>query len=228
MTSANTVPNVTLVGSDPTAPVWTMGAAGTGGRFAAPGAVFEITFAAVVTAPAPPPLPDLTGNLMKLQWENTAGKKETIRDQVEFAIAPAPAVDLLKGVYQVNTPASGPNNPNTDGSTVQQGSRVTYRVDVANTGTPPNDPAARAVQAWDVLPVGVPCSAISNYRWVAPRTNASNMAGIAPQPTTITVTCRTPPQRTWSTPPTATRPSRRSSAGPPPTPRRPPSRRGRP
>ena len=192
VTPANTVPNVTLVGSDPTAPVWTMGAVGAGARFAAPGAVFEITFAAVVTAPAPPPLPDLTGNLMKLQWENTAGKKETIRDQVEFAIAPAPAVDLLKGVYEVNTPASGPNPPNTDGSTVQQGSRVTYRVDVANTGTPPNDPAARAVQAWDVLPVGVPCSAISNYRWVAPRANATNMGGAAALPTTITATCTGP------------------------------------
>ena len=155
--------------------------------------MFEITFAVVVTAPAPPPLPDLTGNLMKLQWENTAGKKETIRDQVEFTIAPAPAVDLLKGVYQVNSPASGPNNnPNIDGSTVQQGSRVTYRVDVANTGTPPNDPAARAVQAWDVLPVGVPCSAISNYRWVAPRANATNMGGLAALPTTITAICTDP------------------------------------
>ena len=185
----NTVEGVQLlVPTDPTAPVWTMGTDGTGGRFAAPGAVFEITFAAVVTAPAPPPLPDLTGNLMKLQWENTAGTKESIRDQVEFAIAPAPAVDLLKGVYQVNTPASGPNNPNTDGSTVQQTSRVTYRVDVANTGTPSNDPAARAVQAWDVLPVGVPCSAISNYRWVAPRTDAV----VTALPGTIPATCTDP------------------------------------
>ena len=81
-----------------------MGSAGTGGRFADPGAVFEITFAATVTAPAPPPLPDKTGNLMKLLWEDTAGTKQTLRDQVEFAIAPAPAVELLKGVYQVSTP----------------------------------------------------------------------------------------------------------------------------
>ena len=50
----NTVEGVQLlVPTDPTAPVWTMGTAGTGGRFAPPGAVFEITMAVKVTAPAP-------------------------------------------------------------------------------------------------------------------------------------------------------------------------------
>ncbi len=41
-----------------------------------------------------------------------------------------------------------------------------------------------------MLPVGVPCSAISNYRWVPPRDDAS--MGLAALPITITATCTGP------------------------------------
>ncbi len=194
-TGANTVANVALASGAATSTlVWTMGTPVGGASFADPDDVFEVTLAVTVTAPAPPPDPDLLGNLMKLQWEKIDGRKEALRDQVGFALAAPPPVDVRKGVYQVNTPASGPNPPNTDGATVQQGSTVTYRVDVDNTGTPPDDPNARAVQVWDVLPVGVSCAAvsISNYRWVPARASATDMTGLAALPGTIAVTCTDP------------------------------------
>jgi len=163
-TAANTAPIASFASGPPQ--TWTLGTADVGGLYVPEGGVFEVTLAARVLDPAPPPVPDVLGNLMKVNTENTPGQVESMRDRVDLEIAPPPNVQLEKGVYEVDDPASGPFPPNQDGKEVNDNSVATFRIDITNG---PSDPAAefgvRDIQAFDVLPAGVVCADISNYRF---------------------------------------------------------------
>ncbi len=132
---------------------------------------FEVRFAARVLRPATTATPDLTGNLMKMRTVNTAGQAQSYRTQQDFTLLPPPNLSIAKGVRQTSAPAAGPLNPPQDGRIVQQGSVATFQIDVKNTerpDTPPANYSARGIEVWDVLPDGIGCSAIGNYRYISP------------------------------------------------------------
>ncbi len=160
-TSNNTTPFVL----DDSGPLkWTLG---TGG-FVDPGEDFEFVFAAKVLKPATSATPDITGNLMKMRTVNTAGEAESYRDEENFSLAPPPDVTIKKGVAATTNPAAT-FNPPADGKTVRQGSTATFQVDISNAGFPgfPDiEYSVRGVQTWDVLPTGIACTAIGNFRYI--------------------------------------------------------------
>jgi uncharacterized repeat protein (TIGR01451 family) len=144
--------------------------AGSGSFFAQPGDVFEAVFAVRVLQAAPGPGPDITANLVKTRYQNTDGLLFADRDQAFFGILPPPDVAILKGVYRVDAPASGPNPANVDGSVVQQDATATFRLDIANrplTGLEGLDYSIRGTSVWDVLAPGIGCGAVSNFRVAA-------------------------------------------------------------
>ncbi len=167
-TAANTVTiaSFTPPGSAPGAGAWVLGDDRGGVRFAGPGDVFEVVLAVTVLEPAAPPKPDLLGNLMKLRTQNTAGTVLSFRDSVDFDLAPGANLALTKGVYAVDAPPNGPNPAGQDGKVVQEDAVATFRIDLQNLGRdgyPGANFSARGVQAWDVLPVGIDCSRVSNF-----------------------------------------------------------------
>lgn len=148
--------------------VWTLGSPIGGDLYVSPGQVFDALLVVKVLAPSGGTAPDRIGNLMSVRTENTAGVVQSLRDAVEFDRAPGPPVELTKGVLRVSSPAAGPNPPDTDGSTVEEGSTVTYRVDITNPGraggpTAPGNVAVLGVEAMDVLPVGIDCADTSGF-----------------------------------------------------------------
>ncbi|MEI2785802.1 MAG: hypothetical protein V9E82_08905 [Candidatus Nanopelagicales bacterium] len=155
----------------------------------APGAFFEVRFAARVLRPATTQAPDLTGNLMKMRTVNTAGQAQSYRTQQDFTLLPPPNLSIAKGVRQTTAPAAGPLNPPQDGRIVQQGSVATFQIDVKNTerpDTPPANYSARGIEVWDVLPDGIGCAAIGNYQYIS-------TSGGAPQALASYVVCQDPP-----------------------------------
>jgi uncharacterized repeat protein (TIGR01451 family)/fimbrial isopeptide formation D2 family protein len=144
---------------------WTLGAPQPDGSLIVPlGSVFQARFSVVVTAPAPGPLPDKTGNLVKLHAVNSAGNAQSLRAMAPFLIAAAPPVAITKGVDSINgLPAAG-NPPNTDHLQVQEGDSVVFRVDVSNEGSLLNLNAqtVHSVQVWDALPADIRCAQVSN------------------------------------------------------------------
>ncbi len=161
LTPAN---NVTAVLDDSTGvPTWTLGDPQGAGRFAQPGGVFEVRLAGTVGQPAPGPLPDLTANLAKLRYSDGSGGTVSLRDLIDIQVAPAPPVSILKGVADVDGLPIAGNPVNTDGSQVQAGSVVSFRLDVSNGGSAANgnNIDIQAPDVWDVLPVGIRCVDIS-------------------------------------------------------------------
>ncbi len=125
--------------------------------------VFEWTFATIVSAdvfdedeeaedPDEEPKPTVTGNLMKLSYNNTAGRSFSLRDRVEAEMV-KPVVGLVKDVTSVS-PAGGSTIADGNATNVPVGSTVTYRVRLGNTG----GDAARRTVVWDDLPAGVTCA----------------------------------------------------------------------
>ena len=167
-TSANTVTVAQFV-PPATAPgigVWTLGDLQNGVRFAQAGQVFEAVVAVTVLEPTTGAKPDLLGNLMKLRTEDSAGRVLSTRDAVDFSVAPGPNMGITKGVYSVDSPANGPNPPDTDGIPVTEETTATFRVDIANKGRegfPGANFSVRGLSTWDVLPVGITCAAISDF-----------------------------------------------------------------
>jgi fimbrial isopeptide formation D2 family protein/uncharacterized repeat protein (TIGR01451 family) len=181
-TAANTVTIAQFVPpvDTPGIGVWTLGDLQNGVRFAGAGDVFEVVVAVTVLEPAAPPKPDLLGNLMKLRTEDSAGRVLSTRDSVDFSVAPGPNMGVTKGVYSVDSPANGPNPPNTDGSTITEDSTATFRVDLANRGRegfPGANYSVRGIGTWDVLPVGITCAAVSDF--------AVATHGVLPAPTVL-------------------------------------------
>ena len=161
--------------ADPTGPlVWNVGDTSGTNRFAPKGAVFEVVFAVSIDGAAAGTTPDIVGNLMKFRSENSAGQAISLRDQLDFQVAPLPPVSLVKGIASITSAVGGAvqsiNNPpaaptNVDGRTVRDGDVVRFRIDVTNTSNtlgPAFASSVRTVDVWDLLPAGVPCSNVSN------------------------------------------------------------------
>ena len=150
VTTNNTVP----VSADlsPTKFVLTLG---TGG-FVAKDGVFEATFAVRVLAPGTGTKPEITGNLMKMRAENTAGVAQSYRDQAEYGLLPPPNLFIDKGVIATDKPAQTypPDNGRLqDNKPIEQGGTATFQIDVINRPqTPGSDYSVRGMQVWDRLP----------------------------------------------------------------------------
>lgn len=128
-------------------------------RFVDLDAVMEIVFKAVVVTVPDDDVPIVTGNLMKMRTEDSSGNATSFRDRVPLGIVPAPPIELLKGVAAVDDPGFSTAQPDVDGVLVQQGSVVTFRIDLTNQGAPEtfNAYSTRGFDVWDVLPVGIDC-----------------------------------------------------------------------
>lgn len=140
--------------------------AGGNPRYVQPGAAFEAVLQARVTEPSLLPTGETRTNQMKLVGETSDGTSVTYRRSVDLTVTGAPQITTVKGVASVDAPASGPNgvNSDVDGSLVQGGSVATFRIDLTNAGTGPTAYEAGGFEVWDVLPVGIACSRVSNVR----------------------------------------------------------------
>ncbi|MDO8189430.1 hypothetical protein Q5424_25940 [Conexibacter sp. JD483] len=102
---------------------------------------------------------EVLGNLMKFAARNTAGVSEPLRDQRDIVVE-TPVLDLLKGVQTVErsgTVVLGPYAANNDHRPVEASDRVTYRLDVTNSG----GQDAEAGEVWDNLPSDYDCTVVS-------------------------------------------------------------------
>ncbi len=118
--------------------------------------VFEVAFAVKVQRNLSSEDGDISDNLMKTTFANTAGTTFPLRDSASFEVS-QPEIDLVKGVRDINDNPPGGRGPNVDGGTVAGGDVVTYRVDVSNSGSV----NALNTQVWDVLPPQISCSDVS-------------------------------------------------------------------
>ena len=164
-------------------PTWLAGDPIGGGNYVPAGQTLVVRLAATVTSPSSSTAVQVKGNLAKLRSVSTAGAATSLRDSVDLGIAPPPPVSILKGVSKVNgLPAAG-NPANTDGVSVVEGSVVTFRVDVTNSGTAAtstNVPIS-GTQVWDVLPTGITCAAIANISNALPG-DATTPQGVCTNP----------------------------------------------
>ena len=151
---------------------------------AIPGQVFEAVLAVRVDQATTVRSGDITANLMKLSYANTAGTTFPLRDELDTTVT-APSISLLTGVRTVNGDTA--RNANVDAVTVPGKAAVQYRVDVTNSGTL----AAQDVEVWAKLPSGTgrpTCADVSGIsdggaclgvvgdqyiRWVVPALAAS-------------------------------------------------------
>ncbi len=149
------------------------------GGFVPKGGVFEATFAVQVLAPGTGTKPEITGNLMKMRTENTAGVAQSYRDQAEYDLLPPPNLFIDKGVIKTDKPnQSYPPVPPVNGrlqdnKPIEQGGTATFQIDVSNRPqTPGSDYSVRGVQVWDRLPSQLDCSRINltALEFVKPRT----------------------------------------------------------
>ncbi|MFZ1854297.1 MAG: hypothetical protein WAU06_05215, partial [Candidatus Nanopelagicales bacterium] len=164
-TTGSTVPNITqtVPGTNPPSVNWTMGDVdpSSGAKFAPAGATFVVTFAATIDAGAgsATTTTNLTGNLAKYSDQNTAGIPSSLRDQVDFKIAPPPQLTMTRRVETVNGSVPGaPANP----TGIKAGDSLVFGVRVTNTGTPATDTdvPVQAVNVWEPLVQGLTCADI--------------------------------------------------------------------
>ncbi len=128
------------------------------------GVVFEVVFAVEVQRTPDSGDGDITDNLMKTVYSNTAGTSFPLRDAAAFELE-VPELDLLKGVADINdvpgdagADINDGNPANTDGLFVNGGDVVTYRLDVTNNGSIPADNG----QVWDLLPDEIGCPSVAD------------------------------------------------------------------
>ncbi|MGJ8722183.1 MAG: isopeptide-forming domain-containing fimbrial protein, partial [Salinibacterium amurskyense] len=118
-------------------------------------AVFQVLVTAKITDPAAITDGDITANIMKMTYENSAGNVFQLRDKADTLIE-KPIVTLSKGITHLNTDAV--NNGPLDTLTVQATDRVTYAVVVTNSGSQDADD----VSVRDNLPTLLECSDLQN------------------------------------------------------------------
>ncbi len=148
LVSAATTPASTLaatpVAGNPTS--WHIGTRTGEHYYAAAGGRLELVLVLrVVKAPATQP--QVAGNLAKLRHVSDAGTVMAARDAVDFTLAPPVPLALDKSA----TP-----------TTVREGQRVDYTIDVTNRGTAATQTAqpVDVIEVWDALPAGMRCSAL--------------------------------------------------------------------
>jgi fimbrial isopeptide formation D2 family protein/uncharacterized repeat protein (TIGR01451 family) len=120
------------------------------------GQVFDAVFGSTGAPPEVAAPGQIVQNAAKLQTTNTAGVSSSPRADATYTVS-GPQLSVLKGVSTVTrdgTVIAGPNGPNVDGTPVQPGDAVTFRIDVTNTGA---NPAIKGV-IWDVLPPKITCA----------------------------------------------------------------------
>ncbi|HEX7740376.1 MAG TPA: isopeptide-forming domain-containing fimbrial protein, partial [Marmoricola sp.] len=131
---------------------WAVGTAqGGGDRFVAKGGVFEWRLSAIVTSePDAAPKPDITANLAKLTWVDTAGTVGFLRDQVDFSAGATPPIAIEKS--------------HDGSSTVVGGSVVPYTIVVTNKGDDDDhdNVPVKNVVVRDDLPTGISCSDVTS------------------------------------------------------------------
>ena len=149
---------------------FTLGDSATAGgdRFVPRGKTFLWRISGIVND-APLTQPEVAGNLAKLQWVNTAGAVSFLRDQEDFAVAPAPPVSVVKSANRVTASAPGvPGNLPDGGSSLAQrirgGDVVDFTVAVRNNGTAAlsTDRDVIGPDVWDRLPRSITCADVSN------------------------------------------------------------------
>ncbi|MBH0052924.1 isopeptide-forming domain-containing fimbrial protein [Salinibacterium sp. SWN139] len=118
-------------------------------------AVFQVLVTAKITDPAAIADGDITANIMKMTYQNTAGDVFQLRDQADTRIE-KPIVTLSKGITHLNTVAVA-NGP-LDTLAVQATDRVTYAVVITNSGSQDSE----NVSIRDNLPSLLECSEIEN------------------------------------------------------------------
>jgi fimbrial isopeptide formation D2 family protein/uncharacterized repeat protein (TIGR01451 family) len=117
--------------------------------------VFEWRFRTKVKKGAENSPQDITGNLMKFVYSNTAGQTFPLRDRAEIK-REEPELTMAKGIAEVNgAPLPGGTSAE---ATANGGDKVTYELDVKNDG----NLAARETEVWDVLPEGITCGDVSS------------------------------------------------------------------
>ncbi|MET3803063.1 putative repeat protein (TIGR01451 family)/fimbrial isopeptide formation D2 family protein [Nakamurella sp. UYEF19] len=142
---------------------WALGRTSGNARLLDPGQTFVARVAVRVTDPANPGAVDITGNLMKLRQQNSAGKVVSLRDQVNFAIAPAVRLSVTKGVASINGLPSPENVADTDHQQVKQGDVVDFRIDLSHLGAAATgtDRSVSNIGVWDVLPAPFTCADVT-------------------------------------------------------------------
>jgi hypothetical protein len=104
------------------------------GGFVPKNGVFEATFAVRVLEPGTGTKPEITGNLMKMRTENTAGVAQSYRDQAEYDLLPPPNLSIDKGVIATDKPsATYPAvSPLQDNKPIEQGGTATFQINIEN------------------------------------------------------------------------------------------------
>ncbi len=135
-------------------------------RFVPASAVFDVVLQARVTSSTAAVAGEVRANQMKIGSVLSSGEIVAARDTAPVTVSPAPPVRTVKGVAEVDEPASGPHDANTnvDGELVNAGSTVTFRVDLTNDGTGLSDYGVGGGELWDALAAGMTCDDVSNTR----------------------------------------------------------------
>ena len=143
-------------------PVFTIGTTSGTHKYVAPGSVFEIVLSGTVGTAGAGAV-DVAGNLAKFRWTDKSGKALSLRDRVDFNIAPAPSVGITKDAAILT---GGTPGAYADQQSTRQGAKVRFRVNVANIsdtdGIEGNSRSVSDVQVWDNLPAPFTCADIDS------------------------------------------------------------------
>ena len=107
--------------------------------FVAPGSTLLYRLSGIV-GEAPAVEPEVTGNLAKLTWMNTAGEVSFLRDREDFSVAAAPPLSVLKSANRLVAVPPGVIGPLADGGNppdsgrIRAGDVVEFTVAVRNDG----------------------------------------------------------------------------------------------
>ena len=130
--------------------------------------IFEWRFRTKVDTTAENDPGEITGNLMKFQYSNTAGQSFPLRDRAEVERL-EPELSLEKSITEVGgtiVPKPAPGGKST--AVAGGGEVVKYELDLENSG----NLDAEEAEVWDELPPGIECSDVTLPAQTAPQTAA--------------------------------------------------------
>lgn len=169
---------VVLSGGSANAPVFQLGAQETAGtdRYVEKGLDLKLyIWATLDRVSTTPTAVDITANLMKYREASTDDTVLSLRDQANFAVAPAAVATLAKTITSVAGSAPAPAN---DNAQVRENNVVEFALSVANAGTVAagNIFAIRDIELWDALPAGFTCAAVGSISFAGACTNPGDPA----------------------------------------------------